>query len=120
MAIHSSITVWEIPCIEEPGRAQSIGYERINKRVDKMMEDGLLEEVKSLDRFRYKDNVFCPDLLHIPPLRTVGYRELFDYLDGKISIAAAIEKIKTNTRHYAKRQMSYWGRDNNIDWIIKT
>lgn len=95
-------------------------YERINTRVDKMMDDGLLEEVKSLDRFRYKDNIFCPDLLHIPPLRTVGYRELFDYLDGKISIAEAIEKIKTNTRHYAKRQMSYWGRDNNIDWIINT
>ena len=95
-------------------------YERINNRVDKMMDDGLLEEVKSLDRFRYKDNLFCPDLLHIPPLRTVGYRELFDFLDGKISIAEAIEKIKTNTRHYAKRQMSYWGRDNNIDWIIKT
>ena len=92
-------------------------YERINSRVDKMMEEGLLEEVKSLDRFRYKDNVLCPDLTHIPPLRTVGYRELFDYLDGKISIAEAIEKIKTNTRHYAKRQMSYWSRDKDINWI---
>ena len=93
-------------------------YGRINARVDKMMEDGLLEEVKSLDRFRYKDNVFCPDLLHIPPLRTVGYRELFDYLDGRISIAEAVEKIKTNTRRYAKRQMSYWARDNSISWNI--
>lgn len=91
-------------------------YGRINSRVDKMMDDGLLEEVKSLDRFRYKDGVFSPDLLHIPPLRTVGYRELFDYLDGKISKADAIEKIKTNTRHYAKRQMSYWGRDKSIIW----
>ena len=91
-------------------------YGRINSRVDKMMDDGLLEEVKSLDRFRYKDGVFSPDLLHIPPLRTVGYRELFDYLDGKISRADAIEKIKTNTRHYAKRQMSYWGRDKSIIW----
>ena len=93
-------------------------YGRINARVDKMMEEGLLEEVKSLDRFRYEDNVFCPDLLHIPPLRTVGYRELFDYLDGKISIAEAVEKIKTNTRRYAKRQMSYWARDNSISWNI--
>ena len=114
------------PSKSRPFRIEKVGltmdrdklYQRINKRVDKMMEDGLLEEVKSLDRFRFKDNVFCPDLLHIPPLRTVGYRELFDYLDGKISIAEAIEKIKTNTRHYAKRQMSYWGRDKDINWIV--
>jgi tRNA dimethylallyltransferase len=91
-------------------------YERINTRVDKMMEEGLLEEVKSLDRFRYEDGAFRPDLLHIPPLRTVGYRELFDYMDGKISLSDAVEKIKTNTRHYAKRQMSYWGRDKSIIW----
>ncbi|MBR5400090.1 MAG: tRNA (adenosine(37)-N6)-dimethylallyltransferase MiaA [Bacteroidales bacterium] len=114
------------PSKSRPFRIEKVGltmdrdklYERINTRVDKMMEDGLLEEVKSLDRFRYKDNVFCPDLLHIPPLRTVGYRELFDYLDGNISIAEAIEKIKTNTRHYAKRQMSYWGRGKDINWIV--
>ena len=93
-------------------------YDRINARVDKMMEDGLLEEVRSLDSFRYKDGVFCSDLTHIPPLRTVGYREIFDYLDGKISIAEAVEKIKTNTRRYAKRQMSYWGRDKGINWIV--
>ena len=92
-------------------------YDRINRRVDKMMEEGLLDEVKSLDGFRYSDGVFRPDLLHIPPLRTVGYRELFDYLDGKCSLDEAVEKIKTNTRHYAKRQMSYWGRDRSIKWI---
>ena len=95
-------------------------YDRINSRVDKMMEDGLLEEVRSLDSFRYKDGVFCSDLTHIPPLRTVGYREIFDYLDGKISIAEAVEKIKTNTRHYAKRQMSYWARDHSIKWLLQT
>lgn len=113
------------PVKPRPFRIEKIGlkmdrdklYERINARVDKMMEDGLLEEVKSLDSFRYRDGVFCPDLTHIPPLRTVGYRELFDYLDGKISIAEAIEKIKTNTRRYAKRQMSYWARDLSIRWI---
>ena len=92
-------------------------YDRINRRVDKMMEEGLLDEVKSLDGFRYSDGVFHPDLLHIPPLRTVGYRELFDYLDGKCSLDEAVEKIKTNTRHYAKRRMSYWGRDRSIKWI---
>ncbi|MBR4802727.1 MAG: tRNA (adenosine(37)-N6)-dimethylallyltransferase MiaA [Bacteroidales bacterium] len=113
------------PVKPRPFRIEKIGlkmdrdklYERINARADKMMEDGLLEEVKSLDSFRYRDGVFCPDLTHIPPLRTVGYRELFDYLDGKISIAEAIEKIKTNTRRYAKRQMSYWARDLSIRWI---
>lgn len=104
--------------IEKLGLTMDRGklYERINARVDKMMEEGLLEEVRSLDRFRYRDGVLCPDLLHIPPLRTVGYREIFDYLDGKTSIAEAVEKIKTNTRHYAKRQMSYWGRDKSIIW----
>ena len=113
------------PVKMRPFRIEKIGlrmdrdklYERINARVDKMMEDGLLEEVKSLDSFRYRDGVFCPDLTHIPPLRTVGYRELFDYLDGRVSIAEAIEKIKTNTRRYAKRQMSYWARDLSIRWI---
>lgn len=93
-------------------------YERINARVDMMMEEGLLEEVKSLDSFRYRDGVFCPDLAHIPPLRTVGYRELFDYLDGKLSLKEAVENIKMNTRRYAKRQISYWGRDKSINWLI--
>ena len=92
-------------------------YGRINQRVDKMMEDGLLDEVKSLDGFRYKDGVFCPDLAHIPPLRTVGYRELFDFTDGKCSLEEAVENIKTNTGRYAKRQLSYWGRDKSINWI---
>lgn len=93
-------------------------YGRINARVDRMMADGLLDEVKSLDCFRYRDGVFCPDLNHIPPLRTVGYRELFDYLDGKTDLAAAVDSIKTNTRRYAKRQLSYWGRDKDINWIV--
>lgn len=109
---------------ERPFRIEKIGlamdreklYDRINRRVEKMMEDGLLDEVRALDRFRYKGNVFCPDLNHIPPLRTVGYRELFDYLDGKTDLDTAVESIKRNTRRYAKRQMSYWGRDNSIKW----
>lgn len=92
-------------------------YDRINRRVDQMMSDGLLDEVKSLDHFRYKDGKLCPDLEHIPPLRTVGYRELFDYLDGNCSLGDAVEKIKMNTRRYAKRQMSYWGRDHSIKWL---
>lgn len=113
-----------LPKKERPFRIEKIGlamdreklYDRINRRVEKMMEDGLLDEVRALDRFRYKGNVFCPDLKHIPPLRTVGYRELFDYLDGKTDLDTAVEDIKRNTRRYAKRQMSYWGRDNSIKW----
>lgn len=113
-----------LPKKERPFRIEKIGlamdreklYDRINRRVEKMMEDGLLDEVRALDRFRYKGNVFCPDLNHIPPLRTVGYRELFDYLDGKTDLDSAVEDIKRNTRRYAKRQMSYWGRDNSIKW----
>jgi len=113
-----------LPKKERPFRIEKIGlamdreklYDRINRRVEKMMEDGLLDEVRALDRFRYKGNVFCPDLNHIPPLRTVGYRELFDYLDGKTDLDTAVESIKRDTRRYAKRQMSYWGRDNSIKW----
>lgn len=113
-----------LPKKERPFRIEKIGlamdreklYDRINRRVEKMMEDGLLDEVRALDRFRYKGNIFCPDLNHIPPLRTVGYRELFDYLDGKTDLDTAVESIKRNTRRYAKRQMSYWGRDKSIKW----
>ncbi len=115
-----------LPKKERPFRIEKIGlamdreklYDRINRRVEKMMEDGLLDEVRALDRFRYKGNVFCPDLNHIPPLRTVGYRELFDYLDGKTDLDSAVEDIKRNTRRYAKRQMSYWGRDKSIKWKV--
>ena len=92
-------------------------YNRINRRVDEMMAEGLENEVRSLDKFRYKDGVLCSDLTHIPALRTVGYREIFDYFDGKHSLSEAIQAIKTNTRHYAKRQMSYWRRDKSIKWI---
>lgn len=80
-------------------------YERINRRVEVMMEQGLLEEVRSLVRYR-----------DLPALNTVGYREMFSYLDGEISLDEAVELIKRNTRHYAKKQLTYWGRDNAIEW----
>jgi len=76
-------------------------YERINRRVDTMMESGLLEEVKSLYEFRDR-----------PALKTVGYRELFHYLDGKCSLDEAVEQIKQNSRRYAKRQMTWWRRES--------
>lgn len=81
-------------------------YERINKRVDLMIEAGLEAEVRSLVQYR-----------EMPALKTVGYREMFAYFDGVVSREEAIDLIKRNTRHYAKRQMTYWGRDNTIKWI---
>jgi tRNA dimethylallyltransferase len=72
-------------------------YQNINLRVDEMMNHGLLKEVENLYPFK-----------HLNALQTVGYKELFDYLDGKISLEKAIEKIKKNTRHYAKRQMTWF------------
>ena len=80
-------------------------YNRINDRVDKMMDNGLLEEVRSL--LPYK---------HLNALQTVGYRELFGYLEGTQSLPAAVESIKTNTRHYAKRQVTWFKKDNDVIW----
>jgi len=74
-------------------------YERINQRVDKMIEDGLEEEARSL--MEYKE---------LPALQTVGYKEFFDYFDGKYTREEAIEKIKQHTRNYAKRQVTWFKR----------
>jgi tRNA dimethylallyltransferase len=71
-------------------------YQRINQRVDIMMEEGLLEEVKSLHAYK-----------NLTALQTVGYQELFDFLDGKCSLDEAVEKIKQNSRRYAKRQITW-------------
>ncbi|KQR70628.1 tRNA (adenosine(37)-N6)-dimethylallyltransferase MiaA [Pedobacter sp. Leaf176] len=81
-------------------------YERINLRVDKMMENGLLEEVKSLIDFK-KHNA----------LNTVGYSEIFDYLDEKITLNNAVALIKQNTRRFAKRQLTWFKRDQEINWF---
>jgi tRNA dimethylallyltransferase len=85
---------------------REILHERIHKRVDQMMDAGLLEEVRSLLPYR-----------SLSALQTVGYRELFDHLDGKISLDEAIAQIKTHTRHYAKRQLTWFSRDPEIHWI---
>lgn len=81
-------------------------YDRINQRVDIMIENGLVDEVKSLLPYR-----------HLNALQTVGYSEIFDFLDGKIDLTTAIDKIKINTRHYAKRQMTWFKKDSSIEWI---
>jgi tRNA dimethylallyltransferase len=81
-------------------------YERINLRVDDMMNAGLLKEAESL----YK----CK---HLPALQTVGYSELFDYIEGKCSLEEAVSKIKQNSRRYAKRQMTWFKRNPTTAWF---
>lgn len=88
-------------------------YDRINRRVVSMVDAGLINEVRSLTRYR-----------DLTALQTVGYKEVFEYLDaqqgiggGPQSIEETIEAIQLNTRHYAKRQMSWWRRDGSINWL---
>jgi tRNA dimethylallyltransferase len=84
-------------------------HERINLRVDQMMENGLLEEAKSLYPYR-----------HLNALNTVGYKELFSYLEGSISLPDAITKIKDHSRQYARRQLTWFRRDKNFQWFQPT
>lgn len=81
-------------------------YERINHRVDLMMEQGLLEEVRSLYPKR-----------HLNALNTVGYKELFTYLDGEWSLYEAVERLKGNTRRYARKQLTWFKRDEAVTWF---
>ena len=106
-------------------RPRDVLYDRINRRVVQMVDEGLVEEVSSLRQYR-----------DLAALQTVGYKEIFDwfdYQDGLVStegwgptspgdgpvtsLDRAVELIQRNTRHYAKRQLSYWGRDKDIKWI---
>jgi len=81
-------------------------FARINERTEQMMARGLLDEVRNLQHFR-----------HLNALKTVGYRELFDFLDEKCTLAQAIENIKTNTRRYAKRQLTWFKKDKDYHWF---
>lgn len=81
-------------------------YSRIDARVDRMMEKGLLEEVRSLLPHR-----------HCTALQTVGYKELFAHLDGLIPLEEAVRQIKSNTRRYARKQLTWWRRDPSARWI---
>jgi tRNA dimethylallyltransferase len=85
---------------------REIMYERINKRVDIMLNEGLLAEAQLL----YPNK-------HLNALQTVGYRELFDYFDGKTTLDFAIEQIKMNTRRFAKRQITWFKRTENLSWF---
>lgn len=81
-------------------------YNRINLRVEIMLSKGLVDEARKLYPYRRRN-----------ALNTVGYKELFDYFDGKISLNEAVEQIKLNTRHYAKRQMTWLRKDTEYQWI---
>ncbi len=99
---------------ERPFRIVKIGldrpreeiYQRINARVDKMMAEGLLDEVRQL--YPKKE---------LNALNTVGYKELFDYLDGKWSLEEAVERIKGNTRRYARKQLTWYKKDERVRWF---
>ena len=81
-------------------------YSRIDARVLGMIKAGLVDEVRSLIPFR-----------SCQALQTVGYKEIFEYLDGNCSLEEAIRLIQRNTRHYAKRQITWWRRDPSIEWL---
>ena len=81
-------------------------YSRIDRRVLNMMDEGLVEEARSLLPFR-----------SCQALQTVGYKEVFEYLDNKIPLEEAVRLIQRNTRHYAKKQLTWWRRDPDIKWI---
>lgn len=99
---------------ERPFRIVKIGltrdraelYERINRRVDLMIEEGLVEEAKAVYPYR-----------HLNSLNTVGYKEIFKYLDGEWELPFAIEKIKQNSRIYSRKQMTWFKRDKDILWF---
>ncbi len=114
-AVGQSITLFRSgKKIERPFQVIKIGLEiqrdllntRINQRVDMMMQSGLLEEAKQLFPLR-----------QLNALQTVGYQELFQYMEGKVDLARAVELIKQHTRQYAKRQMTWFKKDSSIYWV---
>ncbi|MDO4880619.1 MAG: tRNA (adenosine(37)-N6)-dimethylallyltransferase MiaA [Capnocytophaga sp.] len=85
---------------------REIIYERINKRVEKMLEEGMIQEAQSL--YKYKN---------LNALQTVGYREFFDFFDKKTNLKEAIENVKMNTRRFAKRQLTWYNKSTDIQWF---
>jgi tRNA dimethylallyltransferase len=88
-------------------RERTILYDRINQRVDEMFSAGLVEEARTLYPYR-----------HLNSLNTVGYRELFDYFDNKTSLEEAKERIKANSRKYARKQLTWFRKDSSIKWFM--
>jgi len=87
-------------------RERAILYKRINERVDEMFKEGLVDEARALYPFR-----------NLNTLNTVGYRELFDFFDKKINLEEAKEKIKANSRKYARKQLTWFSRDSEVNWF---
>jgi len=87
-------------------RERDVIYDRINQRVDQMMYDGLLDEARSLYHLR-----------HLNALNTVGYKEMFTHLDGTWTLDEAIERLKGNTRRYARKQLTWFKRDPQMQWF---
>ncbi len=100
--------------VERPFRIEKIGlqrpraelFDRINRRVDVMVQQGLLDEVRRVESFR-----------HCNSLNTVGYKELFQYFDGNCTLDFALDKIRRNTRVYAKKQLTWFKKDPSVQWI---
>jgi len=86
---------------------RDILYDCINKRVESIMKCGFLEEAQECYSFRY-----------LNPLQTIGYKDIFNFFDGKISFEKTIEEIKKNTRHYAKRQLTWYKKEKKLQWFI--
>ena len=84
-------------------------YERIDRRVDKMISEGFLDEAKGLREKGYSSE--------LKAFKTVGYQDLFSYLEGNIDFSSAVDRIKLNTRHYAKRQLTWFRKDQEIKWL---
>ena len=83
-------------------------YERINARVDQMMDEGLLDEVKRLYEMDLKD---------VSATQAIGYKELFEYFEGKVSLEEAVENLKRNTRIFAKRQLTWFKNKMTVEWF---
>lgn len=90
-------------------RPRDILYSRINARVEQMLEQGLLDEVRAVEPLR-----------HLNALNTVGYKEMFRYLDGEWTLEQAADMIRQNSRHYAKRQLTWFRADPDIHWLELT
>lgn len=90
-------------------RQRDVLYERINRRVDLMVEEGLIDEVKSLLKRGYSSK--------LKPLQSIGYRHIVDFFEGRLSWDDTIQTLKQDTRHYAKRQLTWFNSDSQVKWI---
>ncbi len=91
---------------------RKILYDRINQRVDQMIIDGLIEEVIHLKELGYERSLVS--------MQGLGYKEIYSYLEGECSLEEAIEQIKCSTRHFAKRQLTWFKREKDVIWLDRT